>query len=384
MAPVRNGVLIFKEVPTGYPEPGKTTVFDDSKTIDLDNVPLNGSVLVKTLMLSVDPYMRARMREPGAKAYTTVVRDRLRIRWVNRQFLPSRADSDSADGFEFDWCRLTGRSIGLVLRSEHESFKPGDHITGPYARFEQYTIPENPSSYKKIVKEPGLDWPVYIGAAGMPGKSAYFAWKKYADAKKGETVFVTGGAGPVGTMVIQLAKADGMKVIASAGTEEKVQECRDMGADVVFNYKTTSTEEVLEKEGPLNVYWDNVGGSVLDAALAATAPHARIISCGMISEYNAPLEGTRLKLSVLTESRYDQNLWAVFGRSLHIHGFVVYDLSTPELEEEFYNLVPKKLASGEWKHREDITRGLENAGQAILDVQKGTNFGKKVVIVADE
>ncbi|KAJ8094062.1 hypothetical protein PM082_009953 [Marasmius tenuissimus] len=346
MVVVRNGALIFNEVPTGYPEPGKTTIFDDSRTIDLNNVPLNGSILVKVLMLSVDPYMRARMREPGAKAYA----------------IPFTLGEP-----------ITGRSIGLVLRSEHEAFAPGDHITGPYSKFEEYTIPENPLLYNKIRREPGLEWPVYIGAAGMPGKSAYFAWKAYANAKKGETVFVTGGAGPVGTMVIQLAKSDGMKVIASAGSDEKVRECKDMGADVAFNYKTTSTEEMLEKEGPLNVYWDNVGGSVLDAALAATAPHARVISCGMIAEYNAPHEGTRLK-----------NLWAIFGRSLHIHGFLVYDLSTPELEKEFYDVVPKKLASGEWKHREDITRGLENAGQAILDVQRGINFGKKVVVVSEE
>ncbi|KAI3608982.1 alcoholde hydrogenase [Moniliophthora roreri] len=115
-------------------------------------------------------------------------------------------------------------------------------------------------------------------------------WEVY-----GETVFISGGAGAVGVTVIQLAKQDGIKVIASAGTDEKVQECREMGADVAFNYKTMDTAEVLEKEGPLDMYWDNVGGPTLDAALAASATHARFIICGMISAYNNK-DGTNLKL----------------------------------------------------------------------------------------
>ncbi|KAG7086279.1 hypothetical protein E1B28_002243 [Marasmius oreades] len=346
MAPIRNGALIFNEVPQRYPVPGKTTVYDDKRTIDLDNVPLNGSVLIKVLVLSVDPYMRGRMREPEVKSYSP----------------PYTLGQP-----------ITGGAVGVILRSEHDDYKPGDHVLG-LVNFEEYTIPSNLTFLKKITREPGLDWPVYLGAAGMPGRSAYFAWKKYAQAKKGDTVFVSGGAGPVGLMVIQLAKLDGMKVIASAGTDEKVQDCKDVGADVAFNYKHTELSEVLEKDGPWHVFWDNVGGGVFDAALPYAALHARVIVCGMISTYNEdPEEGVRLK-----------NLRMILVKSLHIHGFFVSDLSTPELEEEFYSTIPKKLASGELKHREDITKGLENAGTALEDVQRGRNFGKKVVLVAEE
>ncbi|KAK7040313.1 hypothetical protein VNI00_009781 [Paramarasmius palmivorus] len=205
----------------------------------------------------------------------------------------------------------------------------------------------------------------------MPGMTAYCGWKEYSQAKKGETAFISGAAGAVGAIVIQLAKLDGMKVIASAGTDEKVRECVEMGADIAFNYKTTDTEKILEKEGPLDVYWDNVGGAVLDAALLASAKHARIIACGMISTYNNK-EGTNLK-----------NLWTIFGRSLHIHGFLFSDIA-PKYEKEFFEVIPKKLVSGELKHREDVTKGLENAGEALLDVLLGKNFGKKVVVVAED
>ncbi|ESK84540.1 NAD-P-binding protein [Moniliophthora roreri MCA 2997] len=345
MAPTQNGRLIFNQVPTGYPEPGKTTVYDTSSAIDLDNVPLNGSVLLKTLVLSADPYLRGRMRDAKEKSY-------------NLAFTLGEP--------------ISGFGIGVVLRSEHPDFTAGDHVRGRLS-FEEYSIPPEASisTLKKIVKEPELGWEVYVGATGMPGMTAYCAWKEYSQAKKGETVFISGGAGAVGVIVIQLAKQDGMKVIASAGTDEKVQECREMGADVAFNYKTTDTAEVLEKEGPLDVYWDNVGGPTLDAALGASAKHARFIICGMISTYNNK-DGTNLK-----------NLWTIFGRSLHIHGFLFSDLA-PKYEKEFFDIIPKKIARGELKHREDITRGLEHAGEALLDVQIGRNFGKKVILVAEE
>ncbi|KAJ8087197.1 hypothetical protein PM082_006027 [Marasmius tenuissimus] len=341
MAPVRNGRVIFKEIPTGYPEPGKHTVYEDSNTIDLDNVPLNGNVLVKSLVLSVDPYLRSKMRDPKEPSYQ--------------------------EAFTLGEPLYT-LGIGKVVRSENKDYKPGDYVHG-LMNFEEYTIPKH--ILMKVTKEAGLLWPVYIGAAGMPGQTAYYAWKEYSQAKKGEVTFVSGGAGPVGQMVIQLAKLDGMKVIASAGSEDKVRECKEAGADIAFNYKDVSTEEVLKKEGPLNVYWDNVGGPTLDAALGATATHARVIVCGMISEYNNK-NGTNLK-----------NLWTVFGRSLHIHGFLVFDLA-PKWQEDFYKVVPQKIASGELKHREDITKGLENVGQALVDVQRGNNFGKKVILVADD
>ncbi|KAG6841008.1 hypothetical protein C0991_002638 [Blastosporella zonata] len=195
--------------------------------------------------------------------------------------------------------------------------------------------------------------PLDVGAAGMPGKTAYYAWNEYSKAKKGEIAFVTAGGGPVGSLVIQLAKLDGLKVIASAGSDEKVAFMKSIGADVAFNYKTTSTAEVLEKEGPIDVYWDNVGGETLDASLVAANTGARFI-----------------------------NLMLVVGKSITIQGFIVGRLEA-KYSAEFYATIPAKLASGELKYTEEITEGLEKVGDVILRVQKGENTAKAVIKVAD-
>ncbi|KAJ3999475.1 hypothetical protein F5050DRAFT_1737935 [Lentinula boryana] len=258
MAPITNGRLIFKEIPTGYPIPGKTTVYDTTSTIDLENEPLDGSVLVKTLVLSVDPYLRGKMRAPERQSYTPPF---------------------------FVGEPLYNFGVGKVVRSENSAFKAGDHVYG-VLDFAEYFVPKDITKLEVIAREPTLPYSVYVGAAGMPGQTSYYGWKEFAKAKAGEVVFVTTAAGPVGSIVVQLAKQDGLKVIASAGTDEKVKFCKEIGADVAFNYKTTNTTHVLAKEGPIDIYWDNVGGPTLEAAIANTALQARIIICGYISQYN--------------------------------------------------------------------------------------------------
>ncbi|EPQ52506.1 NAD P-binding protein [Gloeophyllum trabeum ATCC 11539] len=343
MAPVRNGRHLFNEVPTGYPVPGKTTVYDGSQTIDPDTVPLNGGFLLKTLVLSIDPYMRGKMRDPKVESYSP-------------PFLIGKP--------------LENFGVGVVIRSENPAVKAGDHLYGIFP-FQEYFVETDPKKYRVLENKEKLPWSVYVGAAGMPGQTAYYAWKEYSAAKKGETVFVTAGAGPVGSFVIQLAKLDGLKVIASAGSEDKVEFIKKLGADVAFNYKTTNTREVLKKEGGIDIYWDNVGGETLEAALDAAHPEARFIECGMISAYNA------------TEPYGVKNLMLVVAKQISMYGFLVFRLGQ-KYEEEFYRVIPAKLASGELKYSEDVTKGLEDVGEAILSVQKGTNKGKKVILVAEE
>ncbi|KAJ7120596.1 hypothetical protein C8R43DRAFT_1090904 [Mycena crocata] len=321
MAPIQNGRVIFDSIPESYPIPGETTVYDTSGTIDLETVPLNGGFLVKTLVLSVDPYLRGRMRSPEKKS-------------------------------------IYGFGISVVLRSETAGVEVGNHIYGHTTNFQEYAVISDLGVLQVIEKHPDLPWTAYVGAAGMPGKTAYMGWKAYSDAKAGEVAFVTAGAGPVGSyvMVIQLAKQAGMKVIASAGSEEKVKFMQSIGAHVAFNYKTTSTREVLEKEGPVDVYWDNVGGESLEAAIDFAAINARFLECGMISGYN-------------TGPKPLANFNLVVGKCLHIHGILT---------------IPPKIASGELKYAEEITKGLDKAGDVILAVQKGTNKAKAVILVADE
>lgn len=341
MAPITNGRVLFNSIPDGFPIPGKTTVYDESEKIDLDTVPLNGGILLKILELSVDPYFRGRMKE-RSKSYSTP--------------------------FELGKS-LEGGGIAVVLRSENSQYKAGDHVTGLIPH-QHYVVIGDVSGLRPVQNPHKLPWSYFIGVLGMPGLTAFAAWKEYADAKKGETVFVTTGAGPVGSYAIQLAKLDGLKVIASAGSEEKVQFMKELGADVVFNYKTTSTEEVLEREGPIDVYWDNVGGETLDLALAAAKQDARFIECGMISGYN-------------TGQFAVKNLFQVIGKSIKIYGFLVNRLA-PKYLQAFYEFTEPKVASGEFKHKEDVTDGLEKLGDVIAAVQRGTNKAKAVVHVANE
>ncbi|THH20465.1 hypothetical protein EW146_g910 [Bondarzewia mesenterica] len=343
MAPITVGRTIYKEIPLGYPEPGKTTVHDVSKMIDLENEPLNGGFLVKTLVLSIDPYLRGGMRDPKIPSYS-----------------PAFITGESLYNF----------GVGVILRSEHAGLKKGDHVYGVLP-FEEYFVRDDPSQFQVIANEEGLPWSVYVGTLGMPGETAYMGWNEFAKAKKGETVFVTAAAGPVGSFVVQIAKLGGLKVIASAGSDEKVAFVRSIGADVVFNYKTESTENVLRREGGIDIYWDNVGGETLDLALAYAHTHARFIECGMISDYNS--EGyTTFK-----------NILQIFAKELSLNGFL-WSTYIAKYKTQFSVEAPRWVREGKVKFREDVVRGLEQAGQALLDVQKGRNKGKKVVLVAEE
>ncbi|KAF8891568.1 hypothetical protein CPB84DRAFT_1826199 [Gymnopilus junonius] len=343
MAPVANGRVLFNSYPTGYPEPGKTAVYDTTETIDLDTVSLNGGFLLKTLDISIDPYLRGRMVQPTTSSYSSS--------WEIGQVINSHA-------------------VGIVLRSENSDVKVGDHIVG-MLEHKQYSVIKSLEGLRVIDNPSKLPWSAFVGVLGMPGQTAFMAWREYSSAKKGETVFVSTGAGSVGSLVIQLAKLDGLKVIASAGSDEKVQFMKEVGADVAFNYKTTKTEEVLVKEGPIDIYWDNVGGETLEAAIDAAKLNARFIECGMISAYN-----TGYSFPI-------RNFFQIIGKSLTFHGFVIGRL-VAKWGAEFYKTIPPLVASGQIKFKEHIYKGLEADGDVLLAVQKGTNNGKAIVHVADE
>ncbi|CAL1711174.1 unnamed protein product [Somion occarium] len=342
MAPVKNGRVVFNEIPTGFPDPKRTVIYDEPQVIDPDTVPLNGEYIIKTLVLSIDPYMRGRMRDPDIESYA-----------------PPLILGKPLDNY----------GVGRVLRSENPSVKPGDHIYG-LLPFQHYTILKDLEGLRILENKEKLPWSAYVGVAGMPGQTAYCAWKEYAHAKPGETIFITAGGGPVGSTVIQIAKRDGLKVIGSAGSAEKIEFMKKIGADVTFNYKTTKPAEVLAKEGPIDIYWDNVGGESLEAALEYANPSARFLMCGAITQYN-------------TEPYFVKNLIHIFAKELKLYGFLVFTLLS-KYADEFYREWPKRVASGEIKYKEDPKFGLQYTGQAIYEVQKGLNKGKSVIIVSQE
>ncbi|KAF5348451.1 hypothetical protein D9756_009557 [Leucocoprinus leucothites] len=340
MAPVRNARVLFKDHPQdiGYPEPGQTTVYDDTQTIDPDNVQLHGGFLIKTLVLSIEPYVLSRMRPSFPLPYTI-------------------------------GAPITSFGVCIVVRTETDKVKVGDHLYGDLA-FEEYTIRPSLDGLVVLDNKHNLPWSVFIGTAGMPGQTAYSGWKEFAHPKKDDIAFVTTGGGPVGSLVIQLAKAEGLKVISSAGSDDKVAFMKEIGADVAFNYKTTNMREVLAKEGPIDIFWDLVGGETLEAALDHANVGARFIECGMISGYfngGAPVK----------------NLWQLVVRDITMRGFVV-TRTFPKYSEEFYATIPEKIAKGEIKCNEDVTNGLDKTDEVLLGVLKGKNKGKAVIRVADE
>ncbi|KAF4618892.1 hypothetical protein D9613_009804 [Agrocybe pediades] len=345
MAPVTNVRALFNEVPKGYyPEPEKTTVIDTTQSIDPETVSLDGGILIKTLDLSIDPYLIGQICDAPLRS--------------------------SAPAFEIGKA-VYSYGVGVVVRSENASSKAGDHVYG-ILDHAHYNIKKDLSSAGlEILGNPhNLPWSTYLGVLGLPGKTAYYGWKEYSKAKKGETAFVSTGAGAVGSLVIQLAKRDGLKVIGSAGSDEKVLFMKEIGADVAFNYKTTSTKEVLAKEGPIDIYWDNVGGETLDAALEAMAVNGRIIVCGMISMFaNSDAAGIK-------------NLGQVIAKSITINGSAVNRLEDKH-RADFGREMPALVASGEIKHKEHVWNGLENFGNALLAVLKGTNKAKAIIHVAD-
>ncbi|KAH9918913.1 NAD(P)-binding protein [Epithele typhae] len=343
MAPVKNGRVVFKEYPgKAFVVPGKTVVYDESETIDVDTVPLDGGVLLKMLYLSIDPYLR-------------------------RLMLPTE-ERKAHSGVPP--VRIANWAVGVVVRSEDPSHNAGDHVLG-LLPLRHYSVVKNTAALMKLENKEGIPWSAYLGVCGMPGKTAYCAWKEFAKPKPGDTVFVSAASGAVGAVVVQLAKADGCRVIASAGTHEKVAYVASLGADVAFNYKLVPTMKVLQREGPINIYWDNVGGETLEAALEQAATHARVIVCGSISTYN-------------TAEPYNvKNLQLLLWKEIHMYGFLVGTLE-PKYQEAFYREMPAKYAKGEVKYKEHFVRGLEKGPEAIVEVHEGKNFGKSVLVVAEE
>ncbi|KZT59225.1 NAD(P)-binding protein [Calocera cornea HHB12733] len=337
MAPIPNPKVLFAAYPAGYPDVKKDFKYDTSESIDLETAPLNGGFLTKTLYLSVDPYMRGRMNVGG---------------W--------------ALGSLFE-----GYGISEVLRSETDKVKKGD-ILYASTKFQAYQVWPADAKVRILPKTSEIPYSVYMGAAGMPGQTAYFGLKAVGDPKAGESIFVSTAAGAVGQLVCQLAKAWGLRVIGSTGSDDKVEFLlNELKIDAAFNYKTASTAEELKKFGGIDIYFDNVGGPTLDAALDAMNKFGRIIVCGHISMYNQK-----------PEERYGiKNTYSMIYKEVKMQGMLVNTYAA-QYSDEFYATVPKMIAEGKIKYSEDVTEGLEHAPDALVKVLKGENKGKAVVKVA--
>jgi NADPH-dependent curcumin reductase CurA len=295
-------------------------------------------VLVRNLYMSVDPYMRGRMNE--AKSYVP----------------PFQLGQP-----------LEGGAVGEVVESYAEGFKPGDAVTSSYGWREYFVAA--PKDLRPVSREI-QPLSVYLGALGMTGMTAW-AGLHLVEVKAEETIFISGAAGAVGTMAGQLAKLRGCRVIGSAGSMEKVQFLREeCGFDVAFDYKVGPVREQLNIEAPdgIDVYFDNVGGEALEAALSVLRLHGRIIACGGISGYNEekPRPGP-------------SNLFNVTTKRLTIKGLMVLDWL--ERQAEFESEVGIYFKAGKVIHKETVVNGIDHAVGAFLGLFQGQNIGKMVVML---
>jgi len=304
--------------------------------------PGPGEVLIKTLYLSVDPYMRDRMRAGESYADPWDVGDALR-----------------------------GAVVGEVVESNGARFDEGDIVTGELEWAEYATAP-GPTLTQVNPELAPIS--TALGVLGMPGLTAYFGTQEVAQPAAGDTFVVTGAAGAVGSVAGQLAKLQGARVVGFAGSDEKVSFLEDdLGFDVGINYKTTDDyQAALDEAAPdgVDAYFDNVGGPITDAVFTRLNTDARVAVCGQISLYNSkdvPM-GPR-KLTQVIQSRAS------------VQGLLVSDFE-PRFEEATKQL-GQWVASSEISYRETVTDGIENAPDAFLGLFEGENIGKQLVQVAE-
>ncbi|MFG3493985.1 NADP-dependent oxidoreductase [Streptomyces sp. NPDC047928] len=319
--------------PHGWPKP---------EDFALREVPVaapgEGRILVRNLHFSVDPYMRGRMND--VKSYVA----------------PFALDRP-----------MDGGAVGEVIASGAEGFAVGDHVLHGLG-WREYADLDAKHATKVDASLAPLS--AYLGVLGMTGLTAYAGLFETASFKEGDTVFVSGAAGAVGSQVGQLARLRGAsRVIGSAGSDEKVELLTGKyGFDAAFNYKNGPVAEQLKAAAPdgVDVYFDNVGGEHLEAAISRMNVHGRIAICGMIAGYNdtEPAPGPR-------------NMAMIIGKRLRLEGLMVRDHAA--LQPRFVQDVAGWLRSGELTYDETVVEGVENGVEAFLGMLRGENTGKMIV-----
>ena len=309
---------------------------DDFELKETELPPLgDGMVRLRNTWLSVDPYMRGRMND--VKSYVP----------------PFQLDEP-----------MEGGAVGEVLESKAEGFAPGDLVLHMAGWRDEAVLPA-----RTVNKLPdlGVDPELFLGILGVTGATAYFGLLDVASAKEGDIVFVSAAAGAVGSAVVQIAKARGMTVIGSAGGPEKVEFVRSIGADQVVDYKAGPILNSLAAAAPdgIDVYFDNVGGDHLDAALAVARKDARFAICGMIEGYN-DAHPTCLKY-----------IMRIIAMRIRLQGFIYTDYMGRL--GEFYADMGGWIASGQVKSRDTVVEGLDHTLDAFLGLFKGANTGKMLV-----
>jgi len=326
-------VALKNYIPTGLP---KETDFEiKSKEISINK---EKNILVSNSWISVDPYMRARMTE-------------------RKNYKPPFKIGEEMEGY----------AIGKVEISNDKSFNVGDLVFSNHGMRDNFVC-----NADKLKKLKAIDMPIqsYLGPLGMTGHTAYIGLLKHGELKAGQTVLVSSAGGSVGSTVCQIAKNLGCKVIASTGSDEKVDWLKnELKVDYAFNYKKVENLVLHFKEvcpDGFDLYFDNVGGDFLESAIFQMKNFGRIVVCGRISQMNVTTPGSGIK-----------NMAHVLVKRLTIKGFLIFDHENER--EPFETDMLKWLSEGKVKFKETIYTGIESAPKSFIDLLKGKNTGKMLV-----
>ena len=340
MPDAENQRIVLASRPVGEPQ-------DSDFRLERGPVPTPGpgQALVRTIWLSLDPYMRGRMSDA-----------------------PSYVPPVPIDGV------MTGGTVGEVVESNADGLKPGDLVEG-YNGWQGYAAVDA-AGLRRI--EPGpVPVSTALGVLGMPGMTAYCGLLNIGQPKSGETVVVAAASGPVGSMVGQIAKLRGARAVGIAGGAEKCDYVRSTGFDDCIDHRGPDLPERLKQACPkgIDVYFENVGGHVWDAVFPLLNPFARVPVCGLISQYNqtAPSAGPDRTAGLMR---------AVLTKRLNIRGFIVSDFASQRAD--FLRDATAWVESGQIKYREDVVDGLERAPAAFIGMLQGKNFGKLLVRIGPD
>ena len=334
--PLRSREIRLAARPCGLPEPSD---FELAEVALPD--PVDGEILVRNAFVSVDPYMRGRMNDV-------------------KSYVPPFALGEP----------MTGGAVGQVIASRNERFAEGSWVVHDLG-WREVALSEGRGA--RVVDPERAALSTTLGVLGMPGLTAYVGVVDIGEVRDGDMVFVSGAAGAVGSAAAQIAKLRGARVVGSAGSPEKVAWLRELGLDAVFDYHEATTRDALREHAPdgIDVYFDNVGGETLEAAIGAMRLHGRIVACGSISRYNATeaLPGPR-------------NMFLVVTKRLRMQGFIVFDHY--DRFPAFLAEVAPAVADGSIRYRETIVDGIERAPEAFIGLLEGANVGKMLVRVGPE
>ncbi len=328
--------IVLKRRPGGEPGPEHFELREDALP-----EPAGGEVVTRTIWLSIDPYMRGRLRVQ--QTYATAVQ----IGEV-----------------------MTGETVGEVIASGDPAFVPGDVVVGARGWQSHCVTPAD-----RLVKLPrhGAPLSAYLGVLGMPGATAYRGMTEICEPKPRETVVVSAASGAVGSVAGQLAKRTGARVVGVAGGAEKCLYVQDaLGFDDCVDHHAVDLRRELAAACPdgIDAYFENVGGDVQAAVFDLLNPFSRVAMCGMVSQYNA------------VEFPPGPNLGFVVGKRVLLQGFIVSD--RPEKLAEWRAVAAPWVADGSLVHREDVHEGLETAPRALAGILGGKNFGKLLVRVGED